>query len=410
MKLNKDQTKAFDALGRWLWDAGRQEFRLGGYAGTGKTTLLREFVNRLDTPPFCCAPTGKAASVLNQKIGSEHLQVTTIHKLLYMPNENTRRAKLEADIVALKQELQQHPENATALKELTTLEFKIKQLGLEFNIKDHPVTPGSLVIVDEASMVTGRIYQDLRDTGAKLLLVGDPGQLPPVNGSDAFDAAPPDAVLEQIMRQEAGNDIIRLASDIRLNRALGKYSEECCWITPTDNIQPDVWLTADQVITGKNETRRRINRWMRTQFGYSRSPYPVRGDKLICLKNQYQNDKLLYVNGVQARAVEDGFVSEGVGGLYCSIDYEDTVRQCVPMAQEPFAVHYDRFFTEDTDFKDAYRFDYAYAITVHKSQGSEWDTVIIADDTFGADKVDFRRRWLYTAITRASKRLIWAQK
>lgn len=411
MKLNYDQSNAMGCLTKWLGDPGTQEFRLGGYAGTGKTTLLKHLIASIDKMPYCCAPTGKAASVLNRKLNEHDIPVTTIHKLIYQPRNNEYRKKLEAEIVATKRELQQHPENHAAERELNILTYKLKATQLEFNNKDHGVGLGDLIIVDEASMVTGRIYDDLRNTRAKLLLVGDPGQLPPVNGTSAFDSQKPDFVLEQIMRQEEHNSIIKLASDVRLGRVVGGYDEEHCRIVHKSAVHDDEWLAADQIITGRNETRRHTNRWMRGLLRRASSRYPVQGEKLICLKNAYNGDELLYINGVQAIVKEDAYIPEGgTEGLYCTIEYEGELRQCVPMAQEPFAAHYDRLFTESDEYQDAYRFDYAYSITVHKAQGSEWDNVMLADDGMSEMKAEFRRRWLYTAITRAAKRFTWVKK
>ena len=406
MNLTSTQNAALKAIGHWLNHTTDQEFILAGYAGTGKTTLLQEFINGRDELTLCVAPTGKAASVLSKRL--ENAIVTTIHSALYKP-VMASPVKLED----LMMELVNDPENKE-LKEAIEIERdKLTKAKLGFALNDKgKIRHGDLVIVDEASMVTNRIRTDLANTQARILYVGDPGQLPPVMDVGFFRDARPDVMLEEVLRQALDSGIIRMSMEIRQGRAipLGRYSDDARKLEKTA-VHFDEWLGFDQIITGKNTSRRKINRFFRTKRypDAGRSIYPLRGDKLICLKNEFE-DNTFYINGVIGSCLADVPKSDDLPWLVApELLYEGEIIKDVCMWKRGFEQNYDETLKDDMHFErqGMRQFDYAYGITVHKSQGSEWDRVIIADDQMSTRDRDFRKCWLYTAVTRAKKELLW---
>jgi exodeoxyribonuclease-5 len=410
MILSNEQQTAMDAIFRWIEQAGTPHsgpgnqhwmFYLGGYAGTGKTTLLQEVINRLPKSPKCLAPTGKAASVLQKKL--KNAVVTTVHKALYkpvMPNLS--------ELQALELRLQSKPGAKELLKELAEIKQRLASERLRF--MDNPVkeiSPGDLVMVDEASMVTKKMVDDLYNTDAIVLFVGDPGQLPPVGDSGYFSKQQPDAMLSQIQRQALDNPIINLSMKVRNGDSIPAIIENDHIIRRCKKgyLFEDL-AKADQVLTGMNHIRRRINRSIRKVKGYD-GRFPVEGEKIICLKNQYVRGGWV-VNGMQCMSASPMVVT-GEGELAMDVLYEGQILHQLCCYHYPFEVHYNDRAEEDpwAARGKLSEFDYGYAITVHKSQGSEWNRVVLVDDEMMANDWKFRRRWLYTAVTRAKEHLIW---
>ena len=402
MKLTTDQAKAYDDIFKWIKNPGdRWCYRLAGYAGTGKTTLLKDLVNGLDKAAYCCAPTGKAASVLEKKL--DDAIVTTVHKALYSPISPSAE-KLEELLQALKE----NPGDEKLKEKVKKEKENIKGEKLSFTSKLSPgELKGKFFIVDEASMVNKFMAEDFQKSGANVLFVGDPGQLPPVKDGGWFGEVPANFTLRKVMRQALDNPIIRLSMDIRENGAVDPREylyPETVIINKSDMI-PEEWLKFDQVLTGSNNLRRRINRYFRKNLG-KESNWPMEGEKLICLKNSFGSYG--FINGVEATALQDAKFDD-IGDLRCSILFEDQVNEAVPFYNVPFQQHY----TNDVEElpwamrRDLSEFDWAYAITVHKSQGSEWPKVLLADDGFWLDKPRMRKQWLYTAVTRAKEQLTW---
>lgn len=407
MKLTKDQDKALVAIERWLSDKSSPWlFCLSGYAGTGKTTLLKKLVESTKRDFLACAPTGKAASVLRSKL--KDVKVATVHQLLYIPRSQSLKT-----LEDLEAELQNAKANDLPIAELKIRikeeRDRLKREGVGFSLKSSPeVTPGKLIIVDEASMVSEEMRDDFERTGAKVLFVGDSGQLPPVRSSNWFLEATYDASLTEVLRQALDSPIIRLSMQVR-NGAVKfeEFEEGDCVITTKDKLDIETWLSSDQVLTGTNAARHRINRFFRKQLGFaeSSSGLPVKGEKMICLKNDHY--KLpAWINGVQFRAEGCEF-KDDTGECILEASYEGSE---IAVDFYPFHCqrHYNKVLEEEPREyrRGLFEADFAYAVTVHKSQGSEWPFVILADDGMQLGNIEFRKRWLYTGITRASKRFI----
>lgn len=410
MILSVEQDQALVKINNWLFNrTGKWYFKLGGYAGTGKTYLLQYLINNLDRGVIVAAPTGKACSVLKSKL--ESCDVITIHKLLYNPIE-----MVDEEIERLYELVQKYPSEMKYKIALNKLQKK-SGYGVGFIKKEFPVVPGTLVIIDESSMVTEQMKKDLKDSGAKVLFVGDPGQLPAVQSKDWFHSDF-DFILNTIHRQAEGSPIIQMSLSVRKgDMNLKKYQDKNCRIIPSNKISVNSLVKADQIITGMNKTRHTLNRVVRKKLGFTEAT-PMKGDKLICLKND-NLPTVNFINGVHCIALTDATSSMSFDNFKPSFnnDPEDMIIDLEYDGGEYRSIIFDphdclSHYTNETikrkwsDLKGVRELDYGYAITVHKSQGSEWDKLIIIDDKMRVMDREFRKRWLYTAITRAKDKLI----
>jgi exodeoxyribonuclease-5 len=388
MKLSPQQTQAYDDVGRWLREDS-PVYRLFGYAGTGKTVLAKKFAESFSGPIHFAAYTGKAAHVL-RKAGCHN--ASTLHSLIYRVREKSRH-RLEE----LRKAVALAPEGPGRDRLIITLkaeEEELKKPRFELN-PDSPLGPDSLLVVDECSMVDERLGADVLSFGAKVLVLGDPAQLPPVRGGGYFTGAEPDSLLTEIHRQAQGSPVLRLATEARRGRlpALGNYGSSVV-LSRKDFCLEDYGLDY-QVITGRNATRRRGNAKARELRGFSQE-LPVPGDRLVCLRNDHEAGLL---NGAIWEAVR---ASESFGDMIAlTIQEEDSGLELSTVA------HAGPFLGEDVPYwakRDAHEFEYGYCLTAHKAQGSQWPAVIVVDESscFRAD----RWRWLYTSLTRAVDKVV----
>jgi exodeoxyribonuclease-5 len=371
MQFSPQQDEALKAVGRWLKGGGGQLFRLFGYAGTGKTTLARHFAEGLDGQVQFAAFTGKAAQVLRSK-GA--VNARTLHSLIYRPRG------------------EEAVEDETTGKTSMSPTFSLN--------RQSPVAKAKLIVVDECSMVDEQLGRDLMSFGTPILVLGDPAQLPPVQGGGFFTEHEPDHLLTEIHRQARDNPILRLAMDVREGREfpLGDYGT--AQVIGRDDVNQDIVLGADQVLVGTNRTRRRYNQRLRELKGFT-AAFPQAGDKLVCLRNDAAkgllNGSLWKVMTSSRETVKPGI------NLLVSPEEDDPDRGVAKIKLLKAA-----FDSPDEEIpwqtKKRYDdFDYGYALTVHKAQGSQWDNVVLFDESYAFK--DTRQRWLYTAITRAAKNL-----
>jgi exodeoxyribonuclease-5 len=357
------QDAALKAIATW-WKRERRQspiFRLFGYAGTGKTTLAKHIAEGIDGKVLFAAFTGKAACVMRAKGCHD---ASTIHRLIYKPQEQN-----EAD---------------------PTFELWSKA----------PASHAKLIIIDECSMVDAELARDLLSFEVPLLVLGDPAQLPPIQGGGFFTDAQPDAMLTEVHRQARDNPIVRLSMDIRAGNALlpGQYGET--QVVTRGDLDPKRVIGADQVLVGRNATRRAYNARLRERRGFA-DPLPVVGDKLVCLRNN--RNKGLF-NGALWVVKEKPKRRRRILRMRLKPDEElgeDEEMVKVSVRPECFNGGLDEL--EWIERKPFDEFDYGYVLTVHKAQGSQWDDVVLFDesDVFREN----RGRWLYTGVTRAAKRL-----
>lgn len=414
------QDAALIAVARWLADPeAPQVFRLFGYAGVGKTTLARHFGQGVEGTVLYMAFTGKAAYVLRQKGCPD---ASTIHSRIYNSKELSRAKlrDLERSLVELRSEL------TVEFKDAPEFEGGPPQFTVEEQVENHPrvmdlvskvkrerealsrpmftldtesvVKDARLIIIDEVSMVDGRMGEDLESFGTKILVLGDPAQLPPVYGAGFFtEGCTPDVMLTDIHRQAEGNPIIAMATKVRNHEELpiGNYGDSC--VSEKAHINETHAQAADQILVGRNKTRHASNRRMRALYGRTQ-PLPEAEDKLVCLRNNHDRGLL---NGAIWFVNEVGLIEDDRVFMTLRPEDDDT-----PLEVEAHAHHFlgSAEALPWWERKEAEEFDYGYALTVHKAQGSQWDDVLLFDEShcFRADKW----RWLYTGITRAAERVV----
>jgi len=374
MEFSPQQDAAIKAVQAWLKDpSGQQIFRLFGYAGTGKTTLARELAAEVKGSVLYATFTGKAALVLRSK-GCDG--ASTIHSLIY---------KCEQDPTTGERTFVLNDESA--------------------------LHQAALLIIDEVSMVGEDLAKDLLSFDKRILVLGDPAQLPPIDSEGYFIAAEPDVMLDEVHRQAADNPIIRMSMDIRAGRWLepGTYGESLVLKRGPANRDriSELVMQADQVICGMNKTRTGMNARIRQLkgIGIEGKPYdPVVGDKLICLRNVHQEGLLngsmwnlaeveLQQNGKSARG------NDRIPTWEMAIDSLDEDRERQSVSVFP---HFFRGTERDLHWKvrrESHEFTFGWAITCHKSQGSQWSRPLVVNEA-GVFR-EHRRNWLYTAITRA---------
>ena len=361
---------------------------IAGYAGTGKSTLVKFIIAALNLNAEDVAYvtfTGKAASVLRHK-GCPNAM--TAHKLLYyskrMPNGKfvfSPRKTLEGDY--------------------------------------------SLIVVDEISMLPNDLWELLLSHKKHIIALGDPFQIPPIDKkADNHVLDTPHIFLDEIMRQAQESEIIRLTMDIRDFKTPQYFKGNEIQVLRPSEVVDGMYSWADQIICATNRKRQEINNYMRQAAG--RGDEPESGDKIICCRNCWDildiSGENALVNGtigtlqdfekdVQSYPIF-GFPSvpilkaniSTVDGEFCDVvlDYQ--------MLKEgrPFLTpeqSYQIYRRPDLKNLEPVDFNYGYAITGHRAQGSEWDKVLVFEERFPFDREE-HARWLYTAATRASERLV----
>jgi exodeoxyribonuclease V len=249
-------------------------------------------------------------------------------------------------------------------------------------------------------MVDAELGRDLMSFDCPLLVLGDPAQLPPIQGGGFFTNTEPDAMLTEVHRQAQDDPIVRMSMDVREGRELdiGRYGES--EVVSRKELDPDRVMAADQVLVGRNNTRRAYNMRVRQRQNIE-DVFPVAGDKLVCLRNNRK--KGLFNGGLwRVKSRNTSRSKSRILSMRLSPD-EDLGHKVtkVSVRADCFEGGVEAIAWEQRKPYD--EFDYGYVLTVHKSQGSQWDDVVLFDESFAFQ--ESRARWLYTGITRAAKRL-----
>ena len=355
---------------------------MGGFAGTGKTTLIGHICNELrnekkDIKFAFCSYTGKASRVLNQSLNSSKSindsdYVGTIHRLIYHPIINDK-------------------DEIVGWERISKEEFKY-----------------DMIIVDEASMIDEEIWNDLLSFDVPILAVGDHGQLPPVKGNFNLMANPV-LRLEEIYRQERNNPIIKISEIARKYGTIPVFNFSDT-VKKLDKREPDTgefiknklesfnsdWM----VLTGYNHTRIKLNKGIRQLLEFD-SPEPMCGDRVICLKNNHTDG--IY-NGMVGNIISSSKEGNDQKNLYYDMivhfDGEDNDfigKVCIDQFNSQ-----EQITNKDSEMNFL---DFGYALTVHKAQGGQAPKVLLFEERFSRMDDDMWRRWLYTGVTRAMEEL-----
>ncbi len=375
--------------------------KLVGFAGTGKTTLILDVISKIKKEKQIkvayTAFTGKASHVLKSKLNDiidcDNDYCGTLHSLMYVP---VTRLVNGVEII-------------DSWKKVSSLSY-------------------DYIIVDESSMLPNDVFEDLKSySNVQILLVGDTGQLPPVNSlTSVLDD--PTFKLEKIHRQAEDNPIIFLSKLVREN---GKLPRQGIW---SPNVFKLPWrhpkcnelfqnINFDKdviVLCGFNKTRVKLNNMIRRRLGYTyNSPYV--GEKLICLKNN--KDKGV-MNGQIGTLMDSVFITPDLSKMTINLDGYGVYNGIVTLKSFGKAIidfneiSKDMFLNKKNKFRYMLKkkenkekidsldfFEFAYCISVHKSQGSEWENVVVVDENFGFGDRNQYAKWLYTAITRSRSKL-----
>lgn len=378
--LSDDQKQALITLLDWLKKPDGQYITLGGFAGTGKTTLIALLSQILHqhNPKIKIAFvsfTGKAAIVLKTQLQylnslNEKDFVGTIHSLIYSPMIGGNQEIIGWD--------------------------KKEKVNVD------------LIIVDEASMVDQNIWMDLLSYSTPIIAVGDHGQLPPINGKFNL-MEDPDLKLEHIHRQAENNPIIQLSIMARTDGQIpfDSFAPNIKKISKQDySAQEDIENLLNQyhddtlILCGYNNTRIKLNNYVRQLKGIESSD-PIVGDRVICLRN---NHKKQIFNGMVGKI--KSINQENSDWHYSEIDFDFNGKFKGLISTHQF--NSPTTLSQTGNRKKTLKgdlFDFGYAMTVHKAQGSQAQRVILFEERFRQMDDLTWRRWLYTAITRAVEEL-----
>lgn len=367
---------------------------IAGYAGTGKSTLVRFIIDALDVEEnkVCyCAFTGKAAEVLRKK-GNKN--VCTLHKLLY--------------------------------------EHIPKPAGGFFR-KPKTLIPYDIIVVDEISMVPKELIDLLFTHNIYVVCLGDPFQLPAIDkNTDNHLLDFPHIFLDEIMRQAQESEIIRLTMKIRNYQNIEFFNGKEVKVLPYTQLNTGILQWGDQILTATNARRHAINSKMRQLAG--RSGDPQDGDKMICLRNYWEDfssENNALVNGTIG-ILNNNFRTVRYIPRFIKSDVKmfdillgDLIIPETNDIYKDVDMDYKMIMAGQKccDWRLSYQlgrlrprygeivpkeFDYAYAITYWKAQGSEWNNVVVLEEDFPYDR-ETHARAMYTAATRASKKLVWVR-
>lgn len=368
--LTPEQSRVQEAILAYVKDSTAPYLTVGGYAGTGKTTVVAASRALMEDKRVAfCAFTGKAGSVLRGKL-ADLLQpgdyCGTVHGLIYK--------HVESEI---------------------TLGKRKPRRQLYFT--KHQRIPYDLIVLDEASMMNQQLFQDLLSFGIPIVAVGDHGQLPPVTGTFNLMESP-QLRLETIHRQVADHPIIKVATMARRYGVIpvGDHGDGVRKVLGS-SVLSGMDLSSWMVLCGRNTTRVRMNQAIRKQT----DARPMVGDKVVCLRNN------------RAEGIYNGMIGH-IAGLYEEEETQDPHAVVAEVRFEDFLwrgeIHRPQFGQEKTiatyDKSMGALFDFGSCITVHKAQGSEAENVVLIEERFGPPDPSMRARWLYTAVTRAKSQLL----
>lgn len=379
--LSEDQKNVFKSIIKWTNDKSNHLLTVGGFGGTGKSTLLSLVAKKLNCNIAYCAYTAKAASVLRKKLDDQKVSYGycgTIHGLIYRPIVDPKK-------------------------------------GTVMGWMRHPYLDYDLVVVDEASMVSSKIFNDLKKYNKKILAIGDHAQLPPIN-SFLNLMENPNLKLTKIHRQAENNPIIKYSMLIRNGEDLSKFQYDNDKIVVTNKKDPFLFEFIEKSFSDENKkdscalcfynrTRVNTNKNIRKIIGQTTED-PSMNDTVICLKNDdvvfngFRGDiKYICARPHHYDCLIDIFDENiKVDGLVCKYQFNQ---------EKTFASHneLDSWYKAKSWTDVGLLFDFGYCLTVHKAQGSGFSNVLLFQEGYSGDQ-DYYRRWLYTAVTRSSNKLV----
>lgn len=382
IELTQEQAKLVEEAKDWYYNSSEQVFQYSGAAGTGKSVVMNAIINALGLKIYEVAPMsfiGSAAIVMRMK-GLTNAK--TIHSWLYQLVWKTDPSQIDTYLNKPK---------------------KIK------SFEPKPLPPEiKLICIDEAGCVPFSIKKELESRGVKILACGDLNQLPPVGDNPAYLYTGKMHYLTEIMRQKKDSAIIYLAHEILKGHTLQEGLYGSVWVMDYCNINDSILANSDVIICGKNDTRDIFNRRIREDIKRIRSTLPVYGDKIVCRKNNWQLDAggINLANGLVGTVVNCPDIS-----TYDQRDKTFLLDFLPDLSNVPFnnvecdyqylvADNHTRKQIKDSPYYKGEKFEYAYSITTHISQGSQYDKGCYIEEYLNPR---INRNLNYTGITRFSR-------
>lgn len=368
------------------YKCGEKYTVISGYAGSGKTTLVSFIISALDLDPefdvAYVAYTGKASEVLREK-GNPN--ATTAHKLLY------------------------YSKQLPSGKYFYTPRKKI---------------PYKLVVLDEASMFPKNMWDLLLSYDVYVIACGDPFQIPVIDKTqDNHILDHPHVFLDEIMRQAKESDIICLSMDIRHGKTLKPYRGNDIQVFRNKDLKDGMYFWADQILTSTNQARYNINNYIRE--AENRKTKPEIGDKVICLQNSWDimseekgnpliNGTIGWIENLKVETVfyklQKKRVAANILRANITTQYDTYVNlpidyKALTTGKKTFTPQQEYFLRKDKINPELpIEFNYGYAITGHRAQGSQWPKVLVLEERFPFERVE-HARWLYTTVTRGTDKV-----
>lgn len=393
IRLNEQQEKIKDAAVHWFLHESSQVFEISGLAGTGKSFLIGQILHELALTPAQVYPmsyTGQAAIVMRTKGFPNARSIhSTLYEVIEVPEKD--------DIIA-----------AT---------FGAKKMKKEFVLRKF-IDPGvRLFFIDEAYMVPDTMVHDILSFGIKIIAAGDSHQLPPVSGNPAFLTGYGVHQLTQLMRQSESDPIVYLSQRAIHGEPIhaGMYGNNVMVINDIDFVPQMIGFT-DVILSGTNRTRETMNQYVRALGGFHGN-LPSRGERVICRKNNWDEsiDGIALANGLAGTVLNNPDIgSFNLNGNF-KIDFKPDLGNIVFSDIEVNYKYFNSNFEEKNAIKSSFEskwmlgelFDYAYCLTVHLSQGGEYNNVMYIEEFM---RQQIQNQLNYTAITRARNALIYIKK
>jgi len=385
MRLNKDQKILLEEAKRW-YNSSEQILQYSGGPGTGKSFMLNCIINELGIDRNRIAPMsfiGAAAIVMRMK-GLKNAK--TIHSWLYNPVQSFNKSKINEY-------------------------FDRPKLGLEFAPK--PLVNIDLIVIDEAGAVPYNLKHDIESRGIKIIASGDLDQLPPVEDKPAYLYEGKVYRLTKPMRFGSNYSIIYIANRILNSLPIHKGFYGNVLVIDEDELTNDMISKSDIIICGKNKTRDKFNSLVRTEILKSNSYLPNHRERLVCRKNNWyiEADGISLANGLVGSV--SNFPDVGCfDGKSFKIDF---LPDMLTTSFRNISCDY-QYFSAPYNLRERYKynkynktekFEYAYCITTHISQGSQYANGIYVEEYLNPS---INRNLNYTGITRFSNFVIYVKQ
>lgn len=384
--LNQSQQFVVDSATAWYKNSSEQVFQYSGNAGTGKSVVLNCIIDALGIRRDRIAPMsfiGAAAIVMRLK---GLMNAKTIHSWLYSPTQAYDINKM----------------NNYFDRPMSKIDFSPKPL--------HNI---DLIVIDEAGAVPFNLKREIESRGIKIIACGDLDQLPPVGDKPAYLYDGNVYILDQFMRQAENSGILYIAMRAKQGLPIhnGFYGDVL--VIEEDDLTDEMVSRSDIIICGKNETRDIMNNDIRSRILGIKMDLPICGEKLVCRKNNWklENDGINLANGLIGSVSNNPDVGSFDGNIF-TIDFMpdmlNTSFKAVQCDYEYFKAPYnqkDKF--KYNKYNKGEKFEYAYSITTHMSQGSQYANGIYIEEYLSPT---INKNLNYTGITRFSNFLIYVKR